>query len=108
MTPFDSPTDAWLWYSLAMEMRKAGDGTPYGPGRSSSGRGCELSDVVAPVTRLVRRGRLTEPHLRVLRQYGAEQREPIAAHAAEADDARLWLEALDALGAEWRRKRIVP
>lgn len=108
MTAFASAAEAWLWYCQALAMRNAGGGTPYGPGHRSSGRGCELSDVVAPVPRLVRAGRLTERHLRVLRRYGVEQREPVAAHAAEAADAALWTEALDRLGAVWRRKEIVP
>lgn len=99
-----TPVDVWLWYCRALAAREAGAVAGLGRGLAYTPRGWELSDVVTPIVRHARRGRLTEAHLRVLRRYGAEQREPVADHAQEAGDAALWGEALDLLAADWRRK----
>lgn len=100
--PFRDAAEVWIWYCAALASRAAGWTAPRTI-RSGPPRVCELADVVRPVPQLVRRGELTEAHLRVLRIYGEQGREPVRGHTpAEDHDADLWYGGLAALERYWR------
>lgn len=107
VAPFRDAAECWFWYCRAL--RAAADGWSTARWRRDGpARPCELSDVVAPVVHMMRRGELRDAHLAVLHRYGVEDREPIAGHtAAEDRDAALWREALDGLAAYWRGKGMI-
>ena len=105
--PFRDAADVWFWYCAALAARKDGWSKlrtmHLGPPRP-----CELVDVVRPIPHLVARRELNEAHLRVLRIYGEQQREPVRGHtAAEDHDATLWHAALARLEVEWRSAGIL-
>ena len=98
---FDSAEEVWFWFCLCESVER---------GRSGGGfwtRPCETSDVAIIVKRLVREGKITQNHLRVLSKYGLEQMPPCEAFGASSTDCFLWKSALFEMEKVFRQKSIV-
>ena len=95
-TPFCHAIEAWFWASGAIASRR--DGCRSGSG-SGVVRPCEPDDVMTCLDQLYQKQRITLAHARVLVKWGERRVAPCAREPAEANDARLWGEAL--LRLEW-------
>lgn len=105
--PFADAAEVWFWYWSVRRARAAGWTTPRTV-QAGRARPCEVADVLRPIDQLVRRGELRDAHLRVLRVYGEQQREPVFGHTpAEDHDAALWRAALAPLERYWRSAGII-
>ena len=102
--PFPDAGAAWFW---ALSALKARHGGASGGGSSRIVRPCEPDDVIVAAERLLRSGRLSSAHVRVLQTWGARSVAPDAMLQGDRDDARLWREALDALRQPLRAKGII-
>ena len=97
-TPFRSAEEAWFWF-MSWRLTVEDGGTPGYEGR---GRPCTPLDMLACLRRLVKPGRLTRRHLRVLTAFGRRLEAP-----GHGPAARLWREAMARLDGVLRAKGIV-
>ena len=95
--PFGSAEEAWIWTMAALIARR--EGARYSAGKGTVGRPCDPDDVVRCLDSLYRQRRIDLAHARVLRIWGERQLPPSVTVAAERQDRRLWVEALQRL--EW-------
>lgn len=103
VTPFDSSEEAWFWCCLCESL---GHMSGRGGGRNIS-RPCEASDIVIAVNRLLKSGKITQEHAKILLKYGKEQTPP---HPHFGDSLRvcsLWKDALNFLGNILKQKGII-
>jgi hypothetical protein len=103
--PFASAAEAWFWGVACLVARA--EGARVVADRGAVARPCDPVDLVAGVERLARAGRLGAGHVRALFRYGRRAAPPDPRDGTEAPAARLWDEALDRLGAVWRRQGIL-
>jgi len=103
--PFRSAEEAWLWTMAALIARR--EGARYSAGKGLIGRPCDPDDVVKCLDILYRQRRIDLAHARILRIWGERQITPSTAVAAERNDRRLWIEALERLEWPLRVKGIV-
>ncbi len=83
------------------------EGARYTANKGSVRRPCDPDDVVKCLDTLYRQGRIDLCHVRVLRIWGERQMSPSSMIVAEAQDRRLWIEALERLAWLLRIKGIV-
>jgi len=103
--PFRSAEEAWMWTMAALIARR--EGARYSAGKGLVGRPCDPDDVVKCLDNLYRQRRIDLAHARILRIWGERQITPSMAVAAERNDRRLWMEALERLEWPLRVKGIV-
>jgi hypothetical protein len=103
--PFDSAEHAWLWTMAALIARR--EGARYTANKGTVSRPCDPDDVVKCLDGLYRQKRIDLAHARVLRMWGERQIAPSSVIAAEHNDHRLWVEALERLEWPLRIKGIV-
>lgn len=103
--PFENPAEAWFWGVQCLLARA--DGARPLAGLGLVARPCTPDDLLRTIDRRQREGRIGRHHLKVLWDYGCRLFAPDPTRSAEARDARFWDEALDLLGADWRRRGIV-
>jgi hypothetical protein len=103
--PFDRAEDVWLWTMAALIARR--EGARYGANKGLVSRPCDPDDVVKCLDGLYRQRRIDLAHARVLRIWGERQMTPSPSVAAEKNDHRLWVEALERLEWPLRVKGIV-
>lgn len=101
--PFRSVEEAWFWTMAALIARREGRSAE-GPKRVAL---WEPDDVARALDRLYRQRRITLAHAKVLRVWGEKGVAPRRSLGAEANDARLWAEAMAALGTPLRMRGIV-
>lgn len=92
---FTSSEEAWFW-AMQCQIARA-EGARQLAGMSLHPRPCDPDDILIVLGRLVRQGRLGEAHARTLNGYGQRLRPPDPRVRDEAEAARLWDEALDAM-----------
>jgi len=103
-SPFPSAEEAWFWTMACLAARRDGER------RADSAtviRPCEPDDVVKALDRLYRQRRIELGHARILRIWGERGTAPDPQVRTQKGDARLWREAMDALGPVLRAKGIV-
>jgi hypothetical protein len=103
--PFSNAEHAWLWTMAALIARR--EGARFTAGKGAITRPCDPDDVVKCLDALYRQKRIDLAHARVLRVWGERQMAPSAVVAAERQDRKLWIEALERLGWPLRVKSIV-
>jgi hypothetical protein len=103
--PFSSAEEAWLWTMAALIARR--EGARYTAGQGLVRRPCDPDDVVKCLDGLYRQRRIELVHARVLRIWGERQITPSTKVAAERNDHKLWVEALERLEWPLRVKGIV-
>jgi hypothetical protein len=103
--PFASAEGAWLWTMAALIARR--EGARYTTGKGLLTRPCDPDDVVKCLDSLYRQRRIDLKHARILRIWGERQVTPSQNVAAEKNDYRLWIEALERLEWPLRVKGIV-
>jgi hypothetical protein len=103
--PFESAEHAWLWTMAALIARR--EGARYTANKGAVVRPCDPDDVVKCLDGLFRQRRIDLIHARILRIWGERQIAPSAVIAVEANDHRLWCEALARLEWPLRVKGIV-
>ena len=96
--PFDNAEEAWFWF-MSWHLMVEDGGTPGYEGR---GRPCMPLDMLACLRRLVKPGRLTRRHLRVLAEFGRLLQAP-----GHGPLATLWEEGMVRLEELFRAKGIV-
>jgi hypothetical protein len=104
-TAFASPEEAWFWAMQCLVARA--DGARVRADQAETARPCEPEDILLAAERLLRAGRLTTRHLRVLLLYGKRLAVPDGRRRGEQRDAQFWDEALDRLATLWRLKGII-
>lgn len=91
--PFENSEEAWFWCclceSLGNERARAQGARVLRP--------CESADIKISLNRLMRDGRLTEHHVRVLSKYGYKQIPPHENFGQPRRECSLWREALHLL-----------
>lgn len=104
MTPFASAEEAWMWFVRAQKARRDGARLC----RSAvMARPCEPDDIYCAVMALYRRRVVRRDHLKVLAEFGMEDRPPDYRVACEAVSLRLWRDALNHLSIILKKKGIV-
>jgi hypothetical protein len=103
--PFDSAESAWLWTMAALIARR--EGARYTANKGLMTRPCDPDDIVKCLDGLYRQQRITLAHARILRIWGERQIAPSSVIAAEQNDRRLWVEALETLARPLRLKGII-
>jgi hypothetical protein len=103
--PFRNAEHAWLWTMAALIARR--EGARYTAGKGLVRRPCDPDDVVKCLDGLYRQKRVDLAHARILRIWGERQMPPSLTVAAERNDHRLWIEALERLEWPLRVKGIV-
>lgn len=103
--PFDNAEQAWMW-SAACSLARL-EGARIIAGAGSVPRPCEPVDIQSALQRLHGQGRIDRRHVDVLVRYGRRLFAPDSRGRGEADHARLWDEALDALTTPLQMKGIV-
>jgi len=103
--PFGNAEHAWLWTMAALIARR--EGARFTANKGSVTRPCDPDDVVKCLDGLYRQRRIDLAHARVLRLWGERQMPPSPAVAAESQDRKLWIEALERLEWPLRVKGIV-
>jgi hypothetical protein len=96
---------AWLWTMAALIARR--EGARFSAKKGSVARPCDPDDVVKCLDALYRQRRIDLAHARVLRIWGERQMAPGTSVAAERQDRKLWIEALERLEWPLRVKGIV-
>ncbi len=96
--PFANAEEAWFWF-MSWHLMVEDGGTPGYEGR---GRPCMPLDMLACLRRLVKPGRLTRRHLRVLTEFGRRLQAP-----GHGPLATLWDEGMARLEDVFRAKGIV-
>jgi hypothetical protein len=102
---FATPAEAWFWGMQCFAARA--EGARFRAGQSDLARPCEPDDLLIPLERLARAGRLRGAHIRTLFAFGRRLVPPDPRRREEARAAALWDEALDRLATPWRAKGIV-
>ena len=90
--PFQSAEEAWFWFVRCQKARH--DGARFHD-TGMAERPCDPDDVYRVTKALIRAQTLRHQHLRVLIQFGFENRPPDARVRPEEWAARMWDEALD-------------
>jgi hypothetical protein len=103
--PFCNSEHAWLWTMAALIARR--EGARFSARKGSVARPCDPDDVVKCLDALYRQRRIDLAHARVLRIWGERQMAPGTSVAAERQDRKLWIEALERLEWPLRVKGIV-
>jgi hypothetical protein len=103
--PFETAEQAWLWTMAALIARR--EGARYTANKGTVARPCDPDDVVKCLDGLFRQRRIDLLHARILRIWGERQIAPSPVIAVEANDHRLWCEALSRLEWPLRVKGIV-
>jgi hypothetical protein len=103
--PFDNAESAWLWTMAALIARR--EGARYTANKGLVTRPCDPDDIVKCLDGLYRQQRISLCHARVLRIWGERQITPSTSLAAERNDRRLWIEALEKLAGPLRLKGII-
>ena len=103
--PFSNAEHAWLWTMAALIARR--EGARFTAGKGAITRPCDPDDVVKCLDALYRQRQIDLAHARVLRVWGERQMPPSAVVAAERQDRKLWIEALERLEWPLRVKGIV-
>jgi hypothetical protein len=103
--PFGSAEEAWMWFGACQLARAVGARLQANQGDVS--RPCDPDDIYRAVQRLYRLRRISGRHLRVLGRFAAIQCPPDPRAGDGAGQAILWVEALDHLDADLRRRGIV-
>jgi hypothetical protein len=103
--PFCNAEHAWLWTMAALIARR--EGARFSAKKGSVTRPCDPDDVVKCLDALYRQRRIDLAHARVLRIWGERQMAPGTSVAAERQDRKLWIEALERLEWPLRVKGIV-
>lgn len=99
--PFANAEQAWFWAMEAISARRENASRVTG---SVTPRPCTPDDVVMTLDRLYRQGRMDVLHAHTLHLWGERGAAP---GTREAEDRRLWREALDRLEPVLRSKGIV-
>ncbi len=95
--PFRSGEEAWFWTMATILARRDGAGLAWRP--DATMRPCDPEDVIKCLNLLYERRGVALLHARILRIWGERQIAPDADLPGQADDARLWLQAMGQL--EW-------
>lgn len=103
--PFASAEEAWLWFSRCQLARI--EGVRFTADSGDVARPCDPDDIYRAVDRLVRRRVLIAGHVAVLGRFGCRLMPPDPWAGDTVGETALWVEALDRLAEELRRKEIV-
>ena len=103
--PFCNAEHAWLWTMAALIARR--EGARFTANKGAVTRPCDPDDVVKCLDALYRQRQIDLAHARVLRVWGERQMPPSPVVAAERQDRKLWIEALERLEWPLRVKGIV-
>jgi hypothetical protein len=103
--PFFNAEHAWLWTMAALTARR--EGARFTANKGAVTRPCDPDDVVKCLDTLYRQKRIDLAHARALRVWGERQMPPSPVVAAERQDRKLWIEALERLEWPLRVKGIV-
>lgn len=103
--PFASTEEAWFWFARCQLARI--DGVRFTADSGEVARPCDPDDIYRAVDQLFRRRILAGGHVAVLGQFGRKLASPDPWAGDSPDEAALWGEAMDRLGAFLRRKGIV-
>ena len=95
--PFRDGEEAWFWTMETILARRDGAGAAWRP--DGPNRPCEPDDVIKCLNSLYERRGVALLHARILRLWGERQTTPDPHIAAQADDARVWQQAMGQL--EW-------
>ena len=96
-TPFRSGEEAWFWTMATLMARRDGAGLAWRPDPTT--RPCDPEDVIKCLNTLYERRGVALLHARILRVWGERQVAPDEVIPDQADDARLWQQAMGQL--EW-------
>jgi hypothetical protein len=102
---FSNAEHAWLWTMAALVARR--EGARFTANKGAVTRPCDPDDVVKCLDTLYRQKRIDLAHARALRIWGERQMPPSPTVAAEQQDRKLWIEALERLEWPLRMKGIV-
>ncbi len=102
---FCNAEHAWLWTMAALIARR--EGARFTANKGAVTRPCDPDDVVKCLDTLYRQKRIDLGHARTLRVWGERQMSPSPVVAAERQDRKLWIEALERLEWPLRLKGIV-
>ena len=105
LTPFQSAEEAWFWYVRCQKSRD--EGAHVEADLTRDARPCELEDVYRAVKHLSDCRKISRHHVRVLVEYGKDERPPDPRCREETHPYRLWTEALDKLTTVLKKKDIV-
>lgn len=87
---FQNAEQLWFWFLYSRQIQHG-----FMRGYSSSGRyTCELLDVETLITRLYLAGRLTDPQLAVMKEFGDKRRSPHQHIWSENSKVDLWRSAM--------------
>lgn len=89
---FQNAEQMWFWFMYSKRARRGAIRTP-----GLSSRPCELIDIETLITKLYLSGRLTDEQLAVMAKYGERYRTPNPNIFPEANDARLWADAMQTI-----------
>ncbi len=95
--PFRSGEEAWFWTMAIILARRDGAGLAWRPDQAL--RPCDPEDVIKCLNLLYERRCVALLHARILRVWGERQMAPDASVPGQADEARLWQQAMGRL--EW-------
>jgi len=104
-TPFRSAEEAWFWYVRCQKARDEGARMEADMARDA--RPCEPDDLYRAVKHLSANSSITRHHVRVLIDYGKDDRPPDPRCREEEHSCRLWNEALDRLSTVLKKKDII-
>ncbi len=92
-----SGEEAWFWTMAIILARRDGAGLAWRPDQAL--RPCDPEDVIKCLNLLYERRCVALLHARILRVWGERQMAPDASVPGQADEARLWQQAMGRL--EW-------
>ncbi len=95
--PFQSGEEAWFWTMATILARRDGAGLAWRP--DGGPRPCDPEDVIKCLNRLYEQRRLGLHHVRILRVWGERQVAPDSSMPDQAEDTRVWQQAMGQL--EW-------
>jgi hypothetical protein len=95
--PFRSGEEAWFWTMATILARRDGAGLGWRP--DATLRPCDPEDILKCLNALYERRGVALLHARILRVWGERQVAPDPELPEQADDARLWQQAMGQL--EW-------
>ena len=104
-TPFQSAEEAWFWYVRCQKARD--DGARMEADMAREARPCDPDDMYRAVKHLSCNKTINRHHVRVLLNYGHDERPPDPRCREEQHPHRLWNEALDKLSTVLRKKDII-
>lgn len=103
--PFMDGQEAWFWFTRCQVMRE--EGARVVGGLVETPRPCMPDDIYRAVMGLYRNKVIFASHLKVLGSYGLKLTPPDERDFEERSDARLWEDALYALGEVLKKKGLV-